>query len=71
MTKETMPFVLEERDIINRVIARFGNEAEAWSWFNSTRLPGHGNATARDLIHEGRIREVLAYIDSVDAGVHA
>ncbi|MBB1251333.1 hypothetical protein [Rhizobium sp. G21] len=71
MTKETMPFVLKERDIINRVIARFGNEAEAWGWLNSTPLPGHGESTARNLVREGRAQDVLAYIDSVDAGVHA
>lgn len=71
MTKETMPFGVEEQEIVNRVIARFGNEAEAWGWLTRTPLPGHGCATARDLVREGRVQEVLAYIDSVDAGVHA
>ncbi|WP_137155050.1 DUF2384 domain-containing protein [Rhizobium sp. FKL33] len=71
MTKEAMSFGVEEHEIVNRIIMRFSHEAEAWDWFNSTPLPGHGSATARDLVREGRAQEVLAYIDSVDAGVHA
>jgi acyl-CoA reductase-like NAD-dependent aldehyde dehydrogenase len=71
MTKETMPFGVEEHEIVNRIIMRFSDEAEAWDWLNRTPLPGHGCATARDLVREGRAQEVLAYIDSVNAGVHA
>jgi uncharacterized protein (DUF2384 family) len=71
MTTETMSLVVEQHKIVNRLIPRFGNEAEAWNWLNRTPLPGHGCATAHDLIREGRTQEVLAYIDSVDAGVHA
>lgn len=71
MTKETMPFVVEEHEIISCILTRFGNESEAWNWLNRTPLPGHGYATARDLLREGRVQEVLAFIDSVDDGVHA
>jgi Protein of unknown function (DUF2384) len=70
MTKEAMSFGVEEREIISRILTRFGNESEALDWFNSTPLPGHGSATARDLVREGRAQDVLAYIDSVDAGIH-
>lgn len=71
MTKETMPVGVEEQDIVNRIITQFSDESEAWNWLNRTPLPGHGYATARDLLRKGRVQEVLAFIDSVDAGVHA
>jgi hypothetical protein len=70
MTKEAMSFGVEKREIISRIITRFGKETEAFDWFNSTPLPGHGSATARDLVREGRALAVVAYIDSVDAGIH-
>jgi len=61
----------EVTEIINKVEPRFGSALMAYAWYRSEPLPGFSGLTAMQLVREGRANEVLDYIDSVDAGVHA
>lgn len=58
-------------EVINKVEPRFGSELIAYAWYRSEPLPGFSGQTAMQLVREGRIDEVLDYVDAVDAGVHA
>jgi hypothetical protein len=57
-------------EVINKVEPRFGSELIAYAWYRSEPLPGFSGQTAMQLVREGRIDEVLDYVDAVDAGVH-
>ena len=61
----------DSQAILNRIAPRFGSLDEAVAWYHSEPLPGHSGRTAAELTAQGRAEEVLAYIDAVDAGVHA
>lgn len=61
----------EMLEILNRVEPRFGSALIAYAWYRSEPLPGFGGQTAMQLVREGRADEVMAFIDAVDAGVHA
>jgi Protein of unknown function (DUF2384) len=58
-------------EIINKVEPRFGSALMAYAWYRSEPLPGFSGQTAMQLVRSGRTDEVLAYVDAVDAGVHA
>lgn len=47
---------------------RFGSAEEAMKWYAEEPLPGLSGATAMQLVAEGRLHDVLAYIDAADAG---
>ncbi len=57
--------------VLNKVEPRFGSALLAYAWYGSEPLPGFSGQTAMQLVRSGRADEVLAYIDAVDAGVHA
>ncbi len=61
----------EVAEIINRVEPRFGSALMAYAWYRSEPLPGFSGLTAMQLVRDGRAGDVLDYIDSVDAGIHA
>lgn len=58
-------------EVINKVEPRYGSELIAYAWYRSEPLPGFSGQTAMQLVRDGRVDEVLDYIDAVDAGVHA
>lgn len=58
-------------EIINKVEPRFGSALLVYAWYRSEPLPGFDGRTAMQLVHDGRADDVLAYVDAVDAGVHA
>lgn len=58
-------------EILNRVESRFSSLMLAYAWYRSEPLAGFGGLTAMHLVRDGRAEEVLAYIDAVDAGIHA
>lgn len=58
-------------EILNLVSPRFGNPVMAYAWYRSEPLPGFSGATAMQLVAQGRAKDVLDYIDAVDAGVYA
>ena len=58
-------------EIINKVEPRFGSALIAYAWYRSEPLSGFSGQTAMQLVRNGRVDEVLDYIDAVDAGVHA
>ena len=58
-------------EIINKTEPRLGSALMAYAWYRSQPLPGFSGQTAMQLVKAGRADEVLDYIDSVDAGVHA
>jgi len=43
----------------------------AYAWYRSEPLPGFSGQSAMQMARAGRAADVLDYIDSVDAGVHA
>lgn len=58
-------------EVINKVEPRFGSTLMAYAWYRSEPLPGFSGQTAMQLVRNGRVDEVLDYVDAVDAGVHA
>lgn len=58
-------------EVINKVEPRFGSALMAYAWYRSEPLSGFSGQTAMQLVRNGRIDDVLDYIDAVDAGVHA
>jgi hypothetical protein len=58
-------------EVLNKVEPRFGSALMAYAWYRSEPLPGFSGQTAMHLVRSGRVDEVLDYIDTVDAGVHA
>ena len=58
-------------EILNKVEPRFGSALLAYAWYRSEPLAGFAGQTAMQLVHAGRADDVLAYVDAVDAGVHA
>ncbi|MDF2118085.1 DUF2384 domain-containing protein [Roseiarcaceae bacterium H3SJ34-1] len=58
-------------EVINKVAPRFGSTLMAYAWYRSEPLPGFSGQTAMQLVRNGRVDDVLDYIDAVDAGVHA
>jgi hypothetical protein len=56
------------REIIERVTKWAGNEAKALEWYRSQPIPALGGLTPNALVHEGRINELRAYLDHLDAG---
>jgi hypothetical protein len=58
-------------EVINKVEPRYGSSLMAYAWYRSEPLPGFSGQTAMQLVRNGRVDDVLDYIDAVDAGVHA
>lgn len=58
-------------EILNKVEPRFGSTLLAYAWYRSSPLAGFSGQTAMQLVKDNRADDVLAYIDAVDAGVHA
>ncbi|MBL8580682.1 MAG: DUF2384 domain-containing protein [Rhizobiaceae bacterium] len=48
-----------------------GDEQRAAIWFKHQPIPGWAGKTAYDLVGEGKAEKVLAYLESVRAGVYA
>jgi uncharacterized protein (DUF2384 family) len=58
-------------EVITKAAPRFGSELMAYAWYRGEPLAGFSSQTAMQLVKGGRSREVLDYLDAVDAGVHA
>jgi hypothetical protein len=58
-------------EILNKVTPRFGSMLISYAWYRSEPLAGFSGQTPMQLVLSGRASEVLAYVDAVDAGVHA
>ena len=58
-------------EVINKVEPRFGSTLMAYAWYRSEPLPGFSGQTAMQLVRNGRVDDVLDYVDAVDVGVHA
>lgn len=61
----------EMAEVLNKVEPRFGSPLMAYAWYRSEPLSGFSGMTAMQLVRSGRAEDVLDYVDSVDAGVHA
>jgi transcriptional regulator with XRE-family HTH domain len=48
-----------------------GDESRAAIWFKHQPIPGWAGKTAYDLVGQGKAETVLAYLESVRAGVYA
>ncbi len=69
--QETQKKLRELAEILNKVTPRFGAAVVAYAWLRSEPLAGFGGMTAMHLLLRGQAKDVLDYIDAVDAGVHA
>lgn len=58
-------------EVLNKVEPRFGSALMAYAWYRSEPLPGFSGQTAMQMVRDGRVDDVLDYIDAVDSGVHA
>ncbi|GHE04185.1 hypothetical protein GCM10008024_30380 [Allgaiera indica] len=61
----------DEQIVLDRVTPRFGSAEAAIKWFEEEPLPGLSGATAKQLVVQGRVREILDYIDAIDEGGYA
>ena len=68
---KTQKRLREMIEIINRIEPRFGSGLMAYAWYRSQPLSGFSGLTAMQLTGAGRASEVMAFLDAVDAGVHA
>ena len=59
---------LDKERILKRVVRRFASTEKAEAWYHSEPIPGFSGATAEHLVSEGRVEDLLDYIDAVDAG---
>lgn len=58
-------------EVLSKVEPRFGSPLVAYAWYRSEPLAGFSGQTAMQLVQDNRADDVLAYIDAVDAGIHA
>ena len=58
-------------EVLAKVEPRFGSALLAYAWYRSVPLSGFDGQTAMQLVKDNRADDVLAYIDAIDAGVHA
>lgn len=58
-------------EILNRVEPRFGSALLAYAWYRSTPLSGFDGQTPMHLVKAGEGEAVHAYIDALEAGIHA
>jgi transcriptional regulator with XRE-family HTH domain len=66
---DTQTMIAELRYVVDR-LADFYTPEETRIWLHA-RHPMLEGARAIDLIHEGRMKEVLAIIDALDAGAYS
>ena len=55
-------------EILARVSPWAGSVPQAFAWFTSQPLPSFGHQTAADLLREGRVGAVKAYISRIEVG---
>jgi len=61
----------QDKLILERVRPWFASDAQALAWFDQTALPGFGGKTAQQLVAANHVDWVVAYLDGVEAGIHA
>jgi hypothetical protein len=61
----------EMTEILARVEAWAGGEAQALSWYRAEPIPAFGGRTAEALVKEGRAAAVRDYLDHVALGGYA
>ncbi len=70
-SEKTQRCLREMVEVISKASPRFGYPLIAYAWYRSEPLPGFSGQTSMRLVQDGRAKEVLEYIDAVDAGVYA
>ena len=60
-----------DADIKALIASRFASELVATDWYDTQPIPGFGKLTARQLVEQGRGKEVAYFLAAVDSGVHA
>ena len=58
-------------EILVRVSPWAGSIPQAWAWFTAQPLPSFGQQSAADLVREGRVDAVKAYISRIAVGGYA
>ena len=58
----------EMSEIINRVIPWAGSELAAYAWYRSQSLPSLGDATAEELVRQGRGELVRRHLERIASG---
>lgn len=58
-------------EILSRVAPWAGSMPQAFAWFCAQPLPSFGDQTAADLIREGRVDALKAYISRIAVDRHA
>ncbi len=69
--RKTQTRLRQMLEILNRVEAETGSPIAAYAWFRAEPLPGFGGMTPDQLVRDGRIDHVHAYLDRVMAGGYA
>jgi transcriptional regulator with XRE-family HTH domain len=58
-------------EIINRALSWSGSVQQAFAWYRAQPLPSFGDATAEDLVKQGRAEAVKKYLSRIAVGGHA
>ncbi len=58
-------------EVINRILPWTGNEFHAYAWYRSEGLPEFGGLTAEQLVKQGRMEAVRAYLNHVSESGYA
>lgn len=61
----------DAENILSLIQPWFGSAESARIWFEEEAIPGFSGQTARQLVHAGRVAEVVDYIAAVDAGIYS
>ena len=68
---KTQMLLRQMLEILYRVEKRTGSILVAYAWYRSERLVGFGDATAEQLVIEGKASYVQAYLDHIEDGGYA
>ena len=58
-------------DIRALIAPRFAKEELAAEWYNTQPIPGFGELTARQLVQQGKGKEIAKFLTAVDMGIFA
>lgn len=69
-TPDSQRSLREMLEVLNLVASRFDSPIAAYIWYRSEALSGFSGLTAAKLVAQGRVADVVEYLDAIDAGIY-
>ncbi|MGM1054079.1 MAG: hypothetical protein ACQEXO_17080 [Pseudomonadota bacterium] len=66
-----LPPEQQARLIVEEITAWAGSEDAAWTWYHTYPIAALGDRTAHQLVDDGRVGDVLAYLTHTELGGYA